>query len=70
MEKKTLSERYGDEVLTDNTQIPKYEQCKDCSLRDDKTANGYKKCVCWVFTDMKPIGVEKNTEECEYYEKE
>lgn len=29
-EKKTFEERYADEVLSDDTQKPKCEQCKDC----------------------------------------
>ena len=36
-EKKTLEERYADEVLTDNTQFDKCRQCKDCIFRDDGT---------------------------------
>ena len=67
MKKKTLSDRYGDEVLTDNTQIPKCEQCKDCFFRD---ANGHDKGVCLIYPDLKPMGVIKNTEECEYHDKE
>ena len=74
MKEKTLSERYGDEVLTDNTQIPKCEQCKDCVFRSDGTVwtNDYRKgsCALYPYPSMKPSGVKNNTEKCEYYEKE
>lgn len=74
MEKKTLEERYAGEILSDNTQIPKCEQCKDCVFRDDGTvyANHYTKSSCRMhrFPDHKPVGVIDGSEECEYYEKE
>ena len=40
MEKKTLSERYADEVLTDNTALNHYSQCKGCVFRDKTTVSG------------------------------
>lgn len=64
MEKKTLSERYAGEVLSDNT--GQYEQCKDCIFRD---MDNYKKVVCDMY-QLKPSGIRKNAENCEYYEKE
>ena len=74
MEKKTIEQRYEEEVLTDNTKIPKCNQCKNCMFRDDGTvySNDYKKscCTMYQYPGMKPIGVINNTEECEFYEKE
>lgn len=64
--------------MTGQMLIP--EQCKNCIFRDKtkvvlegKTIDaGASKSVCDMFEypDMKPVGVLKNTEECEYYEKE
>lgn len=64
MEKKSLSNRYADEVLSDNTD--QYSQCKDCLFRD---MINHKKGVCDIY-QLKPTSVRKNTENCEYYEKE
>ena len=82
MDKKTLDERYGDEILTDNAALNHYAQCKDCVFRfkdyfifrgkkyecDD--SYGWQKCVCHMYSEDKPDEVYKNTEECLYYEKE
>lgn len=75
-EKKTLEERYGDEILTDNTQIPKYEQCKDCIFRkskiNGKVYDDYRKTCCMIFNypKMKPMQFYDGSARCEFYEKE
>lgn len=52
-EKKTLEERYADEVLTDNAALNHYFQCKDCIFRDKRIVGGeeigYDKCVCRIY---------------------
>lgn len=52
-EKKTLEERYADEVLTDNAALNHYFQCRDCIFRDrralDGEEHGYKTCVCRIY---------------------
>lgn len=52
-EKKTLEERYGDEVLSDNAALNHFSQCKDCIFRDKTTVNGvecgYNKGVCHIY---------------------
>ena len=74
---RTLEERFGDEVLTDNTKIPKYEQCKDCMFRYSKSYKGetiddHRKDWCEIFErpDVKPIEFYDGSAECEFYEKE
>jgi len=70
----TLSERWDDEILTDNTKLNKCEQCKTCAYRDngDVWSNDYRKACCQVYEypDHKPSYVFDNTEDCEYYEPE
>lgn len=56
------------------------EQCKTCIFRDKTTVKldgvtiqvGATKSVCAIFEypDKKPMGVMKNTDECDFYEKE
>ena len=74
MKTKSLEERYGDEILTDNTALEKCKQCKDCLFQIGLTdfSNNYQKCSCAVYEhpDMKPLGVMENKEKCEYHEKE
>jgi hypothetical protein len=74
MEKKTLSERYADEQLSDNSAVQKYEQCKNCIFRDDGTvySNDYRKSCCrmYPYPKFKPISVMDGSERCEYYEQE
>lgn len=74
MKNKTLEQRYEKEILTDNTQLPKCEQCKDCEFRDDGTiyANDYKKSSCsmYPYPQFKPVGVIRSTEPCDFYVKE
>lgn len=53
MEKKTLSERYADEVLTNNAALNHYSQCKGCVFRDKTTVSGeecgWQKAVCHIY---------------------
>lgn len=74
VEKKTLEERYADEVLTDNTQFDKCRQCKDCIFRDDGTvySSHYQKGCCRIYPypQFKPLEIVMNKAECEYYKKE
>lgn len=53
MEKKTFSERYADEVLTDNAALNHYSQCKGCIFRDKTTISGeecgWEKAVCHIY---------------------
>ncbi len=55
-EKKTLEERYADEILTNNEILNHYSQCKDCIFRDKTTVNGkecgYNKCVCRIYGEL------------------
>lgn len=73
---KTLEERYAGDLLTDNTALDKYKQCKDCIFRDKTAVRGvecgWKKGNCAIFEHpgFKPDGVMRNREECEYYEKQ
>lgn len=74
MRKKTIEERYEDEILTDNTKISKCDLCKNCFFRDDGTvySNDYKKssCVMYPHPSFKPVGVIRSIEPCEFYIKE
>lgn len=72
MKKKTLQERWDEEVLSDNTQIVNCQQCEDCIFQDDGTvwSNHYTKSSCqkYPYPKMKPIGVIDNEENCPYRE--
>ncbi len=77
MEKmKTLEERYADDVLMDNTKLPKFEQCRDCVFRRIKingnTIDDYRRGSCAIYPapKMKPMELYRGKEPCEYYEKE
>lgn len=52
-EKKTLAERYADEVLSNNAARNHFSQCKDCIFRDKRFIGdidvGYDKCVCRIY---------------------
>ncbi|GEM_PF-1897001 len=52
-EKKSLEERYADEVLTDNSALNHYSQCKNCIFRYksivDGEEYGYRTCVCRIY---------------------
>lgn len=52
-EKKSLEERYADEVLTDNSALNHYSQCKNCAFRDKRLIGdeeyGYDKSVCRIY---------------------
>ena len=73
MEKKTLFERYGDEILTDNVALDKYRQCKDCVFRNDGTvySNHYQKasCAMYPYPQFKPNEVAMNEGPCKYKRK-
>lgn len=78
MEYKSLFERYGDEILTDNSALNHFAQCKDCIFRDKTTVRGkecgWNKVYCFIYEEkyhmMKPDDIYENRAECEYYEKE
>lgn len=65
MEKKTLSERYADEILTDNTTLNHYFQCKDCIFRDKRFVGGeefgYDKSVCHIYGKISAERINKTT---------
>lgn len=73
MAEKTLEERYGNEIMTDNTQIKYYPQCETCEFRIGETlfSNAYFKssCAIYEYPESKPIGLIFGKELCEYYEK-
>ncbi len=62
--------RHYNEILTDNTQIHKCEQCKDCILRDDGTvwSNQYDKTSCRIYPypAFKPLSIIHNQEKCKF----
>lgn len=70
----TLTERYAKEVLTNNTALDKYRQCKDCVFRDGGTiySDHYQKgcCAMFPYPQSKPRQVMLNEENCEYRKKE
>ena len=71
---KTFYERYGDEILSDNSKVENCKACKDCAFRSDGTvwSNDYKKihCMIYQYPSHKPMRVIKNKGICEYYHKE
>ena len=70
-EKKSLVERWDEDILSDNSQVENCKMCKDCIFRDDGTvySNDYRKCCCMIYPypKMKPLRVINNTGLCEYY---
>lgn len=76
MEYKTLFDKYSDDTLTDNTQIPKYEQCKECRFSKSgmRGTPDYKKAYCAVYpygeSKGKPSGIFSGAEICKYRETE
>lgn len=52
-EKKTLEERYENEVLTDNAALKHFAQCRNCVFRDKTTVQGkecgWNKSFCRVY---------------------
>ena len=76
MEKKSLEERLEGDILSDNTKIPKYEQCKTCIFRKmkigDSIIDDYRRSSCMIFSfpDMKPIQFYDGSAKCEFYEKD
>lgn len=77
----TLSERYADEILTDNTQIEYCNQCIDCinwqtyKIRGNNGElfdNQYDRANCSKYPapQVKPDWVINNYGECDYYKAE
>lgn len=77
-EYKTLSERLENDILTDNTKINSFPQCKDCLFRglriNDEWIKDGNRSYCRIYepddSNGKPDEIYRGTEECEYYEKE
>jgi hypothetical protein len=71
---KTWIEAHEGEKFTDNTAVENCKQCKTCLFRDGGTdfSNDYQKssCAMFVYPDMKPIEVIRNTGQCELYEQD
>ncbi len=76
MDKKSLEERLEKDILTDNTKLPKYEQCKTCQFRKMQIGNSliddYRRSSCMIFRypSMKPIQFFDGSARCEFYEQE
>ena len=76
MKKTTLEERLLNDILTDNSSLNLYAQCKDCFFRDKTTVNGvecgWKKGICSIYEypNFKPHNVMRHRDECEYYERQ
>lgn len=67
----SISERYADDILSDNTHRNICRQCKNCRFwgnADDPFRNAYDKACCdmYPYPSYKPQGVVDNTEACEY----
>jgi len=71
-EYETLFEKYSHDVLTDNTQIPKYEQCKDCrySTSGMRGTPDYRKGYCAIYpydeSRGKPNGIFNGSVVCKH----
>ena len=68
---KSFEERYGDEILSDNTHADYCRQCKDCAMwgiGDDPFSNRYDKGNCSMFPnpDHKPVYVINNQGQCPF----
>ena len=72
---KGVTERYGDEVLSDNTAFQRCKQCKDCKNWDENSRsyfeNAFDKTSCraYPYPDFKPIDIINNRAICEFKEK-
>lgn len=66
-----MEDRHASEILTDNTQIQRCNQCKDCAFWGNSNAfsNEYDKLFCDMFEypQRKPRHVIDNLGECEYF---
>jgi len=75
-ENKSIVDRYGDEVLTDNSKIIKFRQCIDCVHRADRGTAldwlGFQKQFCRQFdgerTPFKPLEFSLDEDDPEYME--
>lgn len=74
--KKSLEERLENDILTDNTKLPKYEQCKTCRFRmfeiNGKLIDDYRRssCLIYPYPEMKPTSFYDGSAKCEFYEKQ
>lgn len=61
--------RYSDEVMSDNTNIDYFPDCKGCvfAAKDTKWSKGYQKSVCGAYPKCKPLEL-MNGGDCEYYD--
>lgn len=61
---------HWDEVLTDNTELDKYRQCRDCVLQSDGTifSNHYQKgsCAMYSYPQSKPTAIMLNQQDCPF----
>ena len=71
---KTWVEVHDGEKFGSGGTVENCKQCKTCLFRDGGTdySNDYRKssCAMFVYPDMKPIEVIKNTGQCELYEQD
>lgn len=71
---KNTMHRYDNEILTDNSALNKYRQCKDCihTPGDDVWSNAYDKgsCAMYPYPEIKPNFIFDGSKECDFYEKE
>lgn len=74
--KKTLEERLEGDILTDNSKINSYPQCRDCLFRGMEIGEAWVKdgnrCYCRIYSppESKPHTIYLGTSICEFYEKE
>lgn len=70
-----LFERHADEILSDNTNNPGYEQCEDCVYSGRPGTKAYQRCICEkypladgddLWATSKPDGIEEGTKKCKY----
>lgn len=72
MDKTSVTARYYDERLSDNTQVDYCEQCRGCAFwGSDVWSNKYDKACCdmYPYPDHKPSQVINNTGKCEFFVK-
>ena len=66
-----LEDKWKDDILTDNTSLNKYEQCKDCKfIGGDVFSDRYDKGCCrkFPYPKCKPTKIMLNKEKCPYKE--
>lgn len=75
---KSLSDRLADDIMTDNTKINSYAQCRDCMYRgleiNGEWISDGDRAYCKVFRKedgmSKPNGLYDGTVKCEFRDKE